>query len=182
MLQSISQSISTTCPHSFFFFQSVKLNESSTEAAHCSKDVNAEELLGEENAEFSELHSEDNFDSCEICKKPFSRRNILFEHTSASSRETSYCEKCSKSLSVNSNAMRRYRGRERSLSCNVCSKSFTSRYHLDNHIRVHNRERFFSCKMCNKMFAQKSAMWRHLRVHSGERPKSVRNGLLGALT
>jgi hypothetical protein len=113
ILQSISQSISTTGPHSFFFFQSVKRNAKSTKADHCIKDVNAKELLGEENAELSVLHSEENFDSCEICKKQFSRRNILFEHTRASSRETSYCEICVKSLTDNRSAMRRFRERER---------------------------------------------------------------------
>jgi uncharacterized Zn-finger protein len=185
MLQRISQYISTTGPHSFSFFQSVKLNARSTEAPHCSKDVNAEELLGEENAELSESHSEQNFDSCEICKKPFSRRNILFEHTSVSSRETSYCEMCVKSLSVNRSAMRRYRGCERSFSRNVCSKSFISRCDLENHIRVHTGERPFSCGVCKKRFTQRPHIIRHLRVHSGERPfraEFVRNGSHNALT
>jgi hypothetical protein len=185
MLQRTSQSISTTGPHSFFSFQSAKLNAKSTQAAHCSKDVNAEELLGEENAELSELHSEENIDSCEICKKPFSGRNILFEHTSASSRDTSYCEICVKSLSDKRSARRRFRGCERTFSCNVCSKRFTSGSNLDNHIRGHTGERSFLFKICKKMFAQSSAMSRHLRVHIGERPfraKCVRNGSLGALT
>jgi uncharacterized Zn-finger protein len=164
ILPSNSHPISTTCPDSFFSFQSVKLNASSTEAAHCSKDANAKELLGEQSAEFY---------SCQICKNSFSRRNILSGHTNATTREiTSYCEMCVKSLCDNRNAVQRHRGRERLFSCSLCNKGFTSRSNLDKHIRAHTGERPYSCEVCNKLFAQRSNLNKHLKVHTGERPFS----------
>jgi hypothetical protein len=56
-------------------------------ATNCIKYVNAEELLGEQNGKSPELDSDEDFHSCEIRKKPFSRRNDLSEHTSANSKK-----------------------------------------------------------------------------------------------
>jgi stress-induced morphogen len=133
----------------------------------------------------SVLHSEENFDSCDICKKPFSRRNILFEHTSSSNRETPYCEICVKSLSDKRRSMRRFRGRELSFSCNVCSKSFTSRTILDNQIGVHTGERIFRAKYVTK-FSLRALPCGGISVFTvGNnifRAKFVRNGSLKALS
>jgi hypothetical protein len=63
----------------FFFFQNIKLNSTSTEGAHCSKDANGNRLLGENSAESY---------SWQICKNSFSHRNILSGHTSESRKET----------------------------------------------------------------------------------------------
>jgi hypothetical protein len=81
----------------FLFFQIVKLDATSTEAAHCSEDVNAEELLGEQTAELSELYNEGNVDSCEICKESFSPGNNISGQAGVSRREKmSRCEMCVK--------------------------------------------------------------------------------------
>ncbi|XP_043856928.1 zinc finger protein 425-like [Dromiciops gliroides] len=54
--------------------------------------------------------------------------------------------------------------------CNVCSKGFTHKSQLANHIRVHRPKKHFQCTECEKNFAQKSRLLRHQRLHTGERP------------
>jgi KRAB domain-containing zinc finger protein len=123
------------------------LDVTRTEAAHFSKNDNAEELLGEQTAELSELPNEENFYSCEICKKSFPRINNLSGPASVSSKETmSRCEMCVKSITHKRSAMRRFRGREPSFSCSECNKSFTVRSNLDNHMRVHTEKPPFLAK------------------------------------
>jgi uncharacterized Zn-finger protein len=59
--------------------------------------------------------------------------------------------------------------RELNFSCDVCKISFTSRYKLDRHARVHTEEMPFSCEVCKKRFSLRSNLIVHLRVHTGER-------------
>ncbi|KAM9095225.1 uncharacterized protein ACOB8E_013021 [Sarcophilus harrisii] len=54
--------------------------------------------------------------------------------------------------------------------CSVCSKGFTHKSQLANHIRVHRPKKHFQCTECEKNFAQKSRLLRHQRLHTGERP------------
>jgi hypothetical protein len=121
--------------YSFCFFQSPKLGAACTEAAHCSKDINAEELLdGEHSAGISKLYREKNCDSCEICKKSSPHSNNLSGHASVSSRETIFrCEMCVTSFTHKRSAKRRIIGCEWPLSCDVCKKRFTFRSNIYNH-------------------------------------------------
>jgi KRAB domain-containing zinc finger protein len=168
--QNILHSSSTKVPDSVSFFLSVKLDTTSTEATYCTKDVNARELLGEQSAEMSGFHREDNLDSCEIYKNSFSCRNNPLGHTHVSIRETVFCsEKCVKLFNEKRSAMRRFRSHERPNIWNVCNESFNSPYDLGNHIRVHIGEQPFYCEVCKKSFAEHSNLNMHLRIYSGER-------------
>jgi hypothetical protein len=63
--------------------------------------------------------------SCDVCKKTFTIRSDLEEHTGVHLRE-------------------------RPFSCEVCKKLFTRRSSLHKHLRVHTRERLFLVKCVRK--------------------------------
>jgi hypothetical protein len=92
---------------------------------------------------------------------------------------------CVTSFTHMRSATRWFRVRERHFLCNVCKRSFTIRFNLDNNIRVHTGDRPFSYELCRKSFAQKSGVKRHIKLHTWEklsRAKCVRNGSLSYVT
>jgi uncharacterized Zn-finger protein len=96
--------------------------------------------------------------------------NIRAKEQLGEERETmSRYQTCSTSFTHQRTVVKEMRGYERHFSCDVCKISFTSRYNLDRHTRVHTGERQFSCEVCNKRFSLRSNLIMHLRVHTGER-------------
>lgn len=88
-------------------------------------------------------HSNKSF-VCQICKKAFSRNNILKQH-----QEKQHAE------------LMKYR-------CDQCDKRFMEIDELKQHFTVaHNKVRRFKCK-CGKQFAYKQGLERHEVIHNKE--------------
>ncbi|XP_078518304.1 uncharacterized protein LOC144782951 isoform X2 [Lissotriton helveticus] len=83
--------------------------------------------------------------SCNECKKTFSKKKYLTEH-------------------------KRTHMAVRPYQCNECIKSFRRKYSLHVHKRTHTGERPYHCTICDKRFTQKGALNRHKRAHVGARP------------
>ncbi|CAH2068881.1 unnamed protein product, partial [Iphiclides podalirius] len=54
--------------------------------------------------------------------------------------------------------------------CDVCRKSFTTKYFLKKHKRLHTGETPYACKQCNKTFTFQQSYHKHLLYHNDEKP------------
>ncbi|XP_046985533.1 zinc finger protein 85-like [Schistocerca americana] len=78
--------------------------------------------------------------SCEVCGKPFKRKEHLFQH-------------------------RKLHTGERPYICSVCGKAFSRKEHLVRHAVSHTGQKMHSCDMCGKSFSRKDNLHKHRKTH-----------------
>ncbi|CAG9782861.1 unnamed protein product [Diatraea saccharalis] len=61
------------------------------------------------------------------------------------------------------------RNENKQWQCDVCKKSFTTKYFLKKHKRLHTGETPYSCNQCNKMFTFQQSYHKHLLYHNDEK-------------
>ncbi|KAI5254631.1 hypothetical protein E4T42_02214 [Aureobasidium subglaciale] len=64
----------------------------------------------------------------------------------------------------------------KSLSCQICNKSFGRSEHLRRHVLTHTRSREHQCRVCRKSFFRKDALSRHEYTHRTSGPNLLRRG------
>ncbi|XP_047488152.1 uncharacterized protein LOC125038654 [Penaeus chinensis] len=82
------------------------------------------------------------------------------------------CKVCSKPFSLKGNLVQHMivHTKEKTFSCDVCSKSFSWKSNLVSHMSVHTKKKPFNCDVCGRGFSDKRVLVRHMRVHTKEKP------------
>jgi len=113
---------------------------------------------------------------CELCKKQFTKIEILKRHIKTHMKEKefkcSYCTKTFDRRDVLNDHVRNHTG-EKPFQCTTCNKKFTRGFVLLRHMRTH-AEGVYKCDFCFKSFDRKDTYRDHMRNHTGEKPFKCR--------
>ncbi|XP_045771893.1 zinc finger protein 723-like [Maniola jurtina] len=90
-------------------------------------------------------HTKDRPFACDMCDKDFKHNIALLSHK------------------------RQVHDKEKTHMCQVCSKRFFKKYHLQVHLRSHTKEKPYSCPECNKCFSSTTILRNHRLIHSDTR-------------
>jgi hypothetical protein len=92
---------------------------------------------------------------CIYCNNLFSNKNILKSHQ----QNAKYCLVLQGKICKN----------EKSLNCNICNKTLSSKKNLENHIKICQKKdknicQIFNCKYCNKILSNKQNLLLHQTI------------------
>ena len=115
--------------------------------------------------------------SCKRCGERFCRisllrRHIVEQHRPAAVKERSLCTQCGRSFSCKFTLAMHTRLHTgiRPHQCGQCERSFPTTAALRQHSFQHTNDHPHVCATCGKRFAVPSALASHTRVHTGEKP------------
>lgn len=154
---SLNQLDSHTCSSSAFNSRPSSLRALLTETADS------------ENKEDDTLQSNNNSFSCDVCSKPFKRKEHLYQHRKLHTGERPYvCTACGKAFSRKEHLVRHsvsHTG-EKMHECEMCGKSFSRKDNLHKHRKTHGVSGPYTCETCGKSFVVKHYYLIHLTTHA----------------
>ncbi|KAI4484719.1 hypothetical protein M0804_007285 [Polistes exclamans] len=107
--------------------------------------------------------------NCDICAKPFKRKEHLFQHRKLHTGERPYvCTTCAKAFSRKEHLVRHsvsHTG-EKMHECELCGKSFSRKDNLHKHRKTHGVAGPYICETCGKSFMVKHYYVMHLTMHA----------------
>ncbi|XP_056265565.1 gastrula zinc finger protein XlCGF7.1-like isoform X2 [Pseudoliparis swirei] len=111
---------------------------------------------------------------CSECGERFLTEDLR-KHMKIHTRErTLSCQVCKKTFKHSGSVQRHLltHTREKPFSCSVCEKSFRRKSRLKLHMMMHTGEKPFSCSQCGRGFTERASLKRHMTIHTGEKPFS----------
>ncbi|WAR17162.1 ZN836-like protein [Mya arenaria] len=120
---------------------------------------------------------------CEECGKTFIQPGHLSTHKvthqkhlwNISQRICKFCGRIFYDKAQLTRHLRVHTG-EKPFKCDVCTKSFSQKSNMKQHMLTHLQFNLISdnpnrqCGLCGKIFASKTKLARHMRIHTGEKP------------
>lgn len=107
--------------------------------------------------------------ACEICGKPFKRKEHLFQHRKLHTGERPYvCVSCGKAFSRKEHLVRHavsHTG-QKMHGCDLCGKSFSRKDNLHKHRKTHGIAGPYICETCGKSFVVKHYYLMHRGSHA----------------
>ncbi|XP_072704046.1 uncharacterized protein [Ciconia boyciana] len=132
--------------------------------SECRKTLDCRSGLSRE----QQLHTQEQPHKCPECGKSFSDSSDLTSHEQVHrSEEPNQRPSVAISPELFPQSPRKA---EKSHLCSECGKSFTRRFNLKLHKKLHTGERPHKCPECGLSFTNTSHLIVHQRIHTGERP------------
>ncbi|XP_065664939.1 zinc finger protein 808 isoform X3 [Hydra vulgaris] len=108
---------------------------------------------------------------CDVCGKQFSQKANLLKHKLIHMNKKPFpCQTCHKAFRQKANLQRHemiHNKERKSLTCELCQKSFRCLWSLKQHVKNHPERTSFSCTFCGETFDEKAQLLRHYIVHKG---------------
>ncbi|EAT35437.1 AAEL012392-PA [Aedes aegypti] len=107
---------------------------------------------------------------CPVCQRSFASQHLLLLHRNRATKKKHMCSFCAESFLIPSK-MREHEllvhsGEVPNHQCDVCQKSFRTKYLLKAHRETHDQERNFPCDQCPAAFRLRLQLRKHVRgVH-----------------
>ncbi|KAJ0170003.1 hypothetical protein K1T71_014609 [Dendrolimus kikuchii] len=121
------------------------------------------------------VHGDQKYE-CFICHEIFAKYNQRLKHLEEKHDiknpvyKCDYCLKQLPSASSFNKHIKRNHHIKNDYICDVCGKSFTSKYSIADHLTIHTGVKNYQCKYCDKRFRARSTLKLHVQGHLNIKP------------